>query len=215
MQTPPGWGLPMGVLGMGLGSVASCMSLPALRKVPLTHDEASVATGRVVRALLLAFLKVGWQCEPVSILEGDRGPGQTGGDRPTSPASPRLSAEAASGDKAMPVAMPLSRQYNPPEHAPAGQKPHGQPEPPAKSRERAQEGRGAPAPRFGIAWALGRSQPSQPVFLGCAWPADATQPGWLPPGDIPGMAGVIFFGVSQFKAHQIMTGPFQLSSSSA
>lgn len=65
----------MGALGMGPEWVTSHMSPSALGKVPLTHDEASVATGRVVRALLLALLKVGRQREPVSILEGDRGPG--------------------------------------------------------------------------------------------------------------------------------------------
>lgn len=63
------------MLGMGPGSVASHMSPPALGKVLLTHDEASVATGRVVWAFLLAFLKVGWQHEPVSILEGGEGTG--------------------------------------------------------------------------------------------------------------------------------------------
>lgn len=49
----PGW-----VLGMGPWSVATCPYQPW--KVLLTHNEASVATGRVVWALLLAFLEVGW-----------------------------------------------------------------------------------------------------------------------------------------------------------
>lgn len=48
----------MGALGIGPGSVASHMSPSAPAKVPLTHDEASVATSRVVWALLLALLKV-------------------------------------------------------------------------------------------------------------------------------------------------------------
>lgn len=88
--------------------------------------------------------------------------------------------------------MPLSRQYKLPQHPPAGQKPHGQPEPPAKSKERSQGERGGPVLHFGIMWASGRSQPAQPMFPGCAWPADTVQLGWVPLRDNPITASLGF-----------------------
>lgn len=69
--SPPGWHPLEGCWGWGHGQwIPHIPTSPG--KVLLTHDEAGVATGRVIRALLLAFLKVGRQHEPVGILEGDR-----------------------------------------------------------------------------------------------------------------------------------------------
>lgn len=99
----------------------------------------------------------------------------------------------------MATAMPLSGQDNPPSAPSSWSETTWRARAPSQEQGEGSGGRGAPAPHFGIAQAPGRSRPAQLTFPGCAWPADAAQPGWVPLGDIHVTAGVIFFGVCSSK----------------
>lgn len=97
----------------------------------------------------------------------------------------------------MPMPVSLSRQYNPPSTLQLVRN-HTDTQTHCQGQGEGAGGKGSPD--FPLWHHVGtRQEPAQPMFWGCTWPADAAQSGWVPPGDIPVMAEVIFFGVCSSK----------------